>query len=585
MKSNKSKVILTVVITLIILILGATGVVAYLYLQTDIFKSNKEIFSKYVEQTTTQIENVFEKEKVEEIIKKLKENNSESKTVLTLQDEQNETLNKLSLSMDIKNDATNKKIYNDIKLLNGEENLIEAEYMLTENSMSLRLTDLVKQFLTIDNTNLEQLASNLNMEAGDLQEILELLKYKNSNNTMNLTSEEIKTLKETYTKILDSNITNSNFSKKTDVMLTVNGQTVTANSYVLTIKPDQYKKILTKVMEQLRDDTIILSKLEKIDTISMSDEENSLKQKYIDALNTKLSELENIEYKDDLVITAYEKDGKTIRVKLEEGFYTITIDTVENDEILGVNIKAVSLENQIENALELDLTKYKSEYYNLAVELKSVSEQEQNIIFEIKATNNERNMKLELSTQLTVEEETTKAILTSDIDFVEQVEDMIILTENVNSITLNNLDAQRLNAILSQVTNVATQKYSEKLQNLMMSIIADSMPGIPESLDTQNDTANSLREAEINTFNSRFETYEREDVTGSDVNTLIRTVLENNIEQKEDSKKIEITGAVELKTTDKTMPEIGANVGKTYKVVLSHNNETSLINGINITEN
>ncbi|MCI8586996.1 MAG: hypothetical protein HFJ49_00090 [Clostridia bacterium] len=583
MKSNKSKVILTVVITLVVLILAIVGTVTYLYLKTDIFKSNKEIFAKYMEQTTTQIENVFDKEKAEEITKKIKENSSESKTVLTFNDEKSEALSKISVSMDIKNDATNKKIYNDIKLMNGEEKILETEYMTSENSISLRLTDVVKQFLTIDDTNLEQLANSLNMEVSNIQAILELLRYKNTDNSLSLTNEEIKTLKETYTNVISSNIVNSDFSKKTDVMLTVNGNTVTANSYILTIKPDKYKNILKKAMEQLKDDTIILSKLEKIDTVNTNNEGNSLKQNYIDVLNNKLAELESIEYKDDVIISLYEKDGKTIRIKLEEGFYTITIDTVENDEILGVNIKAVSLENQIEDVIEVDFTKYKSEYYNVAIELKTISEEEQNIIFEIKATNNERNMKLEFSTQTTMGEDKIKAIITSDIDFVEQVEDMIILTENVNNITLNNLDAQRCSAILAQVINATRQKYSEKLTNFRTNFI--NMPEVPGEPDIPTDTAGSLKEAEIKTFNSRFETYERENVTGSDVNTLIREVLNNNKEQKEASKKIEITGVVELKATATTMPEIGANVGKTYKVILSYNNETGLIDLINITEN
>ena len=135
MKSNKSKVIMLVTIILVILILVVGGTVAYLYLQTDVLKSDKELFEKYVGQTVAQIENVVDKEKVQEITKKLKENNSESKTVLTFEDDENETLSKLSLSMNIKNDSTNKKLYNDIKLFNGEDKMMEAEYMLSENSI------------------------------------------------------------------------------------------------------------------------------------------------------------------------------------------------------------------------------------------------------------------------------------------------------------------------------------------------------------------------------------------------------------------------------------------------------------------
>lgn len=590
MRSNKSKVILIVTIVLVILILTLGGVGAYLYLKTDIFKSNRELFAKYLEQTTTQIENVFDTEKVSDMTKKLKEKNSESKTVLTFENEKNEELNKMSLSMDIKNDVTNKKFYNDVKLLNGEESLIEVEYMSTEEAISLRLTDIVKQFLTIDSTNLEQLSTSLDMEVGELESILELLKYKNSENSITMTNEELKTLKQTYTDIINANLTNSNFSKQTDVMITINGKTVTVNSYVLTIKPDQYKNILKKVMEQLKNDTIILSKIEAIDIVNANDDENSLKQMYISNIDEILQGLETTEYKDNLVVNVYEQEGKTVRVKIEEGFYTITIDTIENDEMLGANIKFVSLENQIESAMEINLTKYKTEYYNLAIELKSITNQEKSLIIEIRATNNEENMQLEFGIKSILNEISTKALITSNIQFVESIEDMIILVENTNNITLNNLTTERCKQIIQTVKNSATKKYTETLTNIRKTLTRipttiDVPQILQETQEAQSNVLNSLKDAEINSFNSKFQKYEGDDITGSAVNTLIRIVLDNNIEQKEQDKKVEIIGSIELKTTDKQMPKNEADIGKTYKVVLNHDEATGFINTINITEN
>lgn len=590
MRSNKSKVILIVTIVLVILILTLGGVGAYLYLKTDIFKSNRELFAKYMEQTTTQIENVFDTEKVSDITKKLKEKSSESKTVLTFENEKNEELNKMSLSMNIKNDVTNKKMYNDIKLLRGEENLAEFEYISTEEAISLRLTDIVKQFLTIDSTNLEQLSTSLDMEVGELESVLGILKYKNSENSIIITNEELRTLKQTYTDIINTNLTNSNFSKQTDVMITINGKTVTVNAYVLTIRPDQYKNILKKVMEQLKNDSIILSKIEAIDILNASDDENSLKQMYINNIDEMLQELETTEYKDNLVVNVYEQEGKTVRVKVEEGFYTITIDTIENDEMLGANIKLVSLENQIESAMEINLTKYKTEYYNLAVELKSIANQEQNLIIEIRATNNEENMQLEFGIKSILNEISTKALITSNIQFVESIEDMIILVENTNNITLNNLTPERCKQIIQTVSNSATKKYTETLTNIRKALIkiptTIDVPQTPQELqETQNNVSNSLKDAEINSFNSKFQKYEGDDITGSAVNTLIRIVLDNNTEQKEQDKKVQITGSIELKTTDKQMPENEADIGKTYKVVLSYDETTGFIRTINITEN
>ncbi|MCI8654907.1 MAG: hypothetical protein HFJ48_03410 [Clostridia bacterium] len=584
MRSNKSKVITIVAIILIVLILSVGGTVAYLYLKTDVLKSNKELFEKYVNQTMSQIENVFENEKIEEMAKKLKENNSESKTVLTFEGPEGNAANLLSLSMDIKNDKTNKKMYNDVKLLNGEENLLEAEYMLTENSMSLRLTDIVKQFLTINDTNIEQLANTLNMETENLQSVLELLRYKDSSNSINLTNDEIKTLKETYSKIITSDLKSSNYTKQTDVMITVNGKTVTVNSYILTIKPEQYKIIIQKVLEQLKNDTIILNKLENIGISA----EGTIKQKYIENIDNMLQELETIEYQEDLVINVYEENGKTIRIKLEEGFYTIVVDTIENDEILGVNTKITALVDQVENAIEVDLTKYKSEYYDLSIELKNIDNDEQSIIFEVKAINNEKNMKLEFSAETIEEEKSAKALITSNIQFVDQVEDMIILVENTNDIILNNLTPERCNQILQTVRNAAINKYSEEITRIMSIMVMSNLPEMsqtPESPEIPNNPSDSLKEAEKAAFNAKFEAFEGVSVNGAQANTLIRTVLDNNTAQTEEDKKVSITGAIELKTIDKTMPEIGANVGKTYTVVLNVDTETGFVRTISITEN
>ena len=367
-------------------------------------------------------------------------------------------------------------------------------------------------------------------------------------------------------------------------MITVNGKTVTVNSYVLTIKPEQYKKIIQQVMEQLKTDTIILNKIEKKDITSADEDENSLKQKYISAIDEMLSQLETIEYKDDLVVNVYEEAGKTIRIKIEEGFYTITIDTIEDEEILGVNTKIVSLANQSESTTEIDLTKYKGEYYNLAIDVKRIAEEESNTTYEIKATNGENNMKLEFSMQYSTGEAKTKAILTSDVDFVDEIEDMIILVENTNNITLNTLSEERRKQIVQTVINAAENKYAEQIAQIAMLIMLNNMQ-TQEPPEQVSDPSTSLRDAEISSFNSKFESYEGTDITGSSVNTLIRITLNNNTEQKEGDRKVEITGDIELKTTDKSIPEIGANVGKTYTVVLSKNEETGFVDSINITEN
>ena len=57
MKSNK-KLIIVITIVLALVVTGAVG--AYLYMMTDVFKSNKELFSKYFSQNAETLEKLID---------------------------------------------------------------------------------------------------------------------------------------------------------------------------------------------------------------------------------------------------------------------------------------------------------------------------------------------------------------------------------------------------------------------------------------------------------------------------------------------------------------------------------------------
>ena len=67
---NKVLIIVLAVITLLAVI---GGIFAYIYLATDIFKSGKELFAKYLTQSITEITQTVNIEKISNIEDKLKE--------------------------------------------------------------------------------------------------------------------------------------------------------------------------------------------------------------------------------------------------------------------------------------------------------------------------------------------------------------------------------------------------------------------------------------------------------------------------------------------------------------------------------
>lgn len=100
-----------------------------------------------------------------------------------------------------------------------------------------------------------------------------------------------------------------------------------------------------------------------------------------------------------------------------------------------------------------------------------------------------------------------------------------------------------------------------------------------------NDT--SLSEAEISTFNSKFTQFEGKNVRGSKVNSLLNTVIQHNLAQDDDGKKVTVNteekaNAIGLSKTSKSV-ETKADTGKIYEVKCNYNGTTGLINDIVVT--
>ena len=189
MKKNKILVI-TIIIFLILAIAG--GVLAYLYMATDIFKSGKELFSKYFLQELEVIEKMTNLETVEIYQKLQNENKYESttniKTVYSEGGEISNPLNNLSAKLDIQKDNEQKYFYANGQVLLKEEEIIEEQTVIKDNKYlqaelirqdeqyGIRFTDAVKQFVTVKNDeNLENIANEIGVEKSVLGLIIKMV--------------------------------------------------------------------------------------------------------------------------------------------------------------------------------------------------------------------------------------------------------------------------------------------------------------------------------------------------------------------------------------------------------------------------
>ena len=99
---------------------------------------------------------------------------------------------------------------------------------------------------------------------------------------------------------------------------------------------------------------------------------------------------------------------------------------------------------------------------------------------------------------------------------------------------------------------------------------------------------NSMTEAEVNSFNQKFEQYIGENVRGANVNSLVSAVNTNNMSTDDESERVEITGSVITENTSDnnaaTTYNKTAQTGKTYKVEIAGYTTGGLIQTINISE-
>ncbi len=77
---------------------------------------------------------------------------------------------------------------------------------------------------------------------------------------------------------------------------------------------------------------------------------------------------------------------------------------------------------------------------------------------------------------------------------------------------------------------------------------------------------NAMSSFEIEQFNQRFTQFEGTRVRGATVNSMLSTILANNISADDDSRKISVSGAITMNATDNGLPTTKANTGAIYKV-------------------
>ena len=527
MQDNKIKIIIIILIVLIFLV-GIGGTV--LYFTTDMLKSSKILFQKYIAQDMQNIVDVFEVSKEEQNIDLLRKSDYKEATNATLKylEKENDEQEVYTIKEEGINKDQENSSYRNISMLYGDNVLMSVDLLSQNNTFGFRLANLVQQFVSVQNATVPYFVSSMGLDGSIFQETL---KGVDVAGLLDFSDEEVEQLTNTYMSLVLKDLDKAHYSSKRNSIITLNNkESVTTNAYTLTITKNELDKLYKKLLNQAINDNIILAKLDSIDSKIKEAgfkeaEGKSLKEQYISNLK---EIVDGLEYQGEdsrkISVTVYEQKGRTVRtlIKTENAEYEIDLDS-SNGKKLSLKTTEITGEEK------------KIKLYTLG---KTDNEQGRNREFSYSDEN--QNLEVALNTVQTDSEIAVdtnvnyKSTDITSIDFTSKTQIELSANEAIpinfdetNNILLNNYEGDRILSILESLKNRAIASLEQSQSVINTKLLNNIILKIDEKEQLQQQQEKDNEELKKEKFNNKFALYEGEDVEQEYVQKLIKTAGEN----------------------------------------------------------
>ena len=600
MPRKKRRAILISVILIILLMIATVCIV--LYATTDMFKSNDVLFEKYTMQLLENLNAVFSEEHMAEMEEIINNNKLTSNTTATINYNENgdtsNPINNIQMNISGEEEKATGYRYKDITVTQNDETLLGAEYIENGNIAGVRLNG-IRQYLST------------NIDSGNQNEIYNLYEFVHTDiiELLGLNLEEWNTLKDKYVGIILQNLANASYSKQTGIALEINGMQYTTNAYSVTITKEQFNNIYIQVLEELKEEESILSKLENIDNKIneyhnlMQDEETSnIKQDFIDKINNMIQKIQNSNIgNNERTISIFESNGIAISLSVdtEENFLGLDIINKEGTNFINLLGNEKIEEGEKENSFNFSIQKTAvTNDETIAIRYNTVEEGEETANeFSVSRKMENSNVNSNIDFSRNIGENTLKIAVGTVANIVNDFEEKEELVENENNIIIENLnDEQKQNARNNMEQNMSNQINTflqvVPIENINQMLI--KLRFMEEELDDISGDGN-VTELEKNRFNSTFELFEGEHITKERITELIDIAKENlgdvrisNYREQGDERiPLEYRLVIERNTDNSELAEnvityIEENYNEEFSVRLEYDEMTGLVNNIYI---
>ena len=563
MRGKKIGIIIIVIILILAIVAGVT---TYLFLKTDVFKSNKQLFYKYTTQAIEQVEKMTDSKTIEKYKEEMKSESYETNTSIDFKysegGEVSSGYNKLNVNM--KTQKEDEYNYKNAQILFGDKSIVQVEGIQDQSLYGIRFTNIFNQFVTLqDGKNIE----GLDLTDENLKLIKNIIEDNEEfYNGILFSKQDYQDLKEKYLPIIVDILNTGTFSKQNNTVITINSQTVKVKEYSCKITGLQVQNLIIKLLDTLRDDDIIVNKIQNL----LNDS-----KKYEDCISETLRKVEDTEFS-EMKIVIYEQKGKTIRTDINIGKDTITIESSNENSKEILKVKHEELNNEKEVGQEITISKATTETNEQYILSGEKVDGDEKYTLDATIDSDYKNINLNLDFYKDIVNINVKAQNSITNTINQKVE-----LGTTNNIVANNLSQDVLKVVVDKMKSAykdtLVKRYellvkklrSEDLMSALKSIFSEENFDDSNQIDqTTPSPENQITKEEINRFNAKFEFYSGTDISAESVKELI-DVVKDNLE----SVNITPIETTQSTSSDKVKESIKMNIKK-------DNQNVDLANGV-----
>lgn len=562
-QKKNTKILLILIIIIVIIILAGVGILVF---ATDIFKSDKEMFFKYMADIgdpkkgfiDEELKQYFEKknntpynDKGEFSINISCDPNTLSKNLQKNVD----STNNFNISFSGQVDTANSKAAQNISLNYSNDVKFPINYKQIENKIGLQTKYIGSKFVAIETEKLNKFSEDLD----DVESYGEMVDKLQKMGKVELTEDEKSHIKDTYITVINQQLEKDKFSKVKESDM---------SGYKLSLTGTDLQNVLVKLLETLKNDQTTVDKLNEYLKIQKNSAKITASQ-IDDAIK---SIKDDTDFSDkNFEITVYQKNRDVCKLVIETTEGTIAIEK----KIEG-NQQNIDVSYEVKEDKKSKIS-FSANFENLE-SLQNIKENYELIISSPEVT--------ESSTTKDIDSEVVyKYNFSNDVNFTDSatVEDF----SSDNSLMLTDYDSDQvsnfLNAVVERISEVNEQQMGQLGLEASENPIVNIIPSIGlylGNMNVLNKVNSNMSEAEINNFNQKFEAYESTNLKGVTVKGLLSTISLNNQseETSNEIKEINYNGE-EYEASEQNITLIKGEIDteKSYRVEFEKDQDTGLI--------